>query len=257
MALIERAKASAHIPETSSRTGSLHVQELAQLRRDIKLDGDTARSAASSASRRPPVMANDMRRLGFTRYRRTLRRRQRRSSIAALPLDPAGRERLEERAGGLRPPTCTAARGARAEAGLAPGAQADPLDREGIGRLIRDIQNTGVQADDMAGCRDRSALLAGMTLRLGGAKTGPEERVSSRRGRPVSKVAFGLRRSARMRAPSWRSRSKRQIPPAASLPRFGRWRAGRLDVEWRRGRASANELRVPAKACPGPCPADT
>ena len=61
MALMTRAKGVSRIKETIFENRFMHVQELARLGAQIKLDGDTAVVSGVKRLRGAPVMATDLR----------------------------------------------------------------------------------------------------------------------------------------------------------------------------------------------------
>jgi Protein of unknown function (DUF2948) len=126
-------------------------------------------------------------------------------------------------------------------AGVAQALKLIALDREGLGVISAHIQDTCVKRVDMTWLpKQRRFVVAGMRYDWVGAKTGPEERVSSvlRFDRVLKVSHLGL---------------KDNDPDAAGVIFLAFADGGlvRLDVECVEVELRDMGHRVPAQACPG------
>ena len=136
------------------------------------------------------------------------------------------------------------------------------LDREGLGVISAHVQNTCVKRTDMAWQpRQRRFLVAGMRYDWVGAKTGPEERVSSvlRFDRVLRASHLGLAETnldatLNLLAVTF---EKTDPPAGVIFLAFADGALVRLDVECVEVELRDMGLRVPAEACPGHALADT
>ncbi len=136
------------------------------------------------------------------------------------------------------------------------------LDREGLGVISAHIQNTCVKRVDMTWLpRQRRFLVAGMRYDWVGAKSGPEERVSSvLRFERVLKVShLGLTEispdaTLNLLAVTF---EKTDPPAGIIILAFADGALVRLDVECVEAELRDMGHRIPAEACPGHALADT
>ena len=136
------------------------------------------------------------------------------------------------------------------------------LDREGLGVISAHIQNTCVKRVDMTWLpRQRRFLVAGMRYDWVGAKTGPEERVSSvlRFDRVLKVSHLGLTEinadaTLNLLAVTF---EKTDPPAGIVILAFADGALVRLDVECIEAELRDIGDRIPAKACPGHALADT
>ena len=130
------------------------------------------------------------------------------------------------------------------------------LDREGLGVISAHIQDTCVNRVDMTWLpRQRRFLLAGMRYDWVGAKTGPEERVSSvlRFDRVLKVSHLGLEEKdpdavLNLLAVTF---EKTDPPAGMIILAFADGALVRLEVECVEVELRDMEHRVPARACPG------
>jgi Protein of unknown function (DUF2948) len=147
-------------------------------------------------------------------------------------------------------------------AGLAQALKLIALDREGLGVISAHIQNTCVKRVDMTWLpRQRRFLIAGMRYDWVGAKTGPEERVSSvlRFDRVLKVSHLGLTEidsdaTLNLLAVTF---EKTDPPAGIIILAFADGALVRLDVECVEAELRDIGHRIPAKACPGHALADT
>ena len=130
------------------------------------------------------------------------------------------------------------------------------LDREGLGVISAHIQNTCVKRVDMTWLpRQRRFLVAGMRYDWVGAKTGPEERVSSvLRFERVLKVShLGLTDTDSDATLNLLGVTFEKTDPPAGIIilAFADGALVRLDVECVEAELRDIGHRVPAQACPG------
>jgi Protein of unknown function (DUF2948) len=136
------------------------------------------------------------------------------------------------------------------------------LDREGLGVISAHAQNTCVKRTDMAWLpRQRRFLVAGMRYDWVGAKTGPEERVSSvlrfdrvLRASHLGLAGTNLDATLNLLAVTF---EKTDPPAGVIFLAFADGALVRLDVECVEVELRDMGLRVPAEACPGHALADT
>jgi Protein of unknown function (DUF2948) len=136
------------------------------------------------------------------------------------------------------------------------------LDREGLGVISAHVQNTCVKRTDMTWLpRQRRFLIAGMRYDWVGAKTGPEERVSSvLRFDRVSKVShIGLTEISSDATLNLLAVTFEKTDPPAGIIilAFADGALVRLDVECIEVELRDIGHRIPAEACPGHALADT
>ena len=136
------------------------------------------------------------------------------------------------------------------------------LDREGLGVISAHIQNTCVKRVDMTWLpQQRRFLVAGMRYDWVGAKTGPEERVSSvlRFDRVLKVSQLGLTEiDADATLNLLGVTFEKTDPPAGIIIlAFADGALVRLDVECVEVELRDMGHRVPAEACPGHALADT
>ena len=147
-------------------------------------------------------------------------------------------------------------------AGLAQALKLVALDREGLGVISAHVQNTCVKRADMAWLpRQRRFVVAGMRYDWVGAKTGPEERVSSvlRFDRVLRVSHLGLSETnldatLNLLAVTF---EKTDPPAGIIILAFADGALVRLDVECVEVELRDMGMRVPAEACPGHALADT
>jgi Protein of unknown function (DUF2948) len=147
-------------------------------------------------------------------------------------------------------------------AGLAQALKLVALDREGLGVISAHVQNTCVKRTDMTWLpRQRRFLIAGMRYDWVGAKTGPEERVSSvlRFDRVLKVSHIGLTEiSSDVTLNLLAVTFERTDPPAGIIIlAFADGALVRLDVECVEAELRDIGHRIPAEACPGHALADT
>jgi hypothetical protein len=136
------------------------------------------------------------------------------------------------------------------------------LDREGLGVISAHIQNTCVKRADMTWLpRQRRFLIAGMRYDWVGAKTGPEERVSSvlRFDRVLKVSHLGLTEIDSDATLNLLGVTFEKTDPPAGIIilAFADGALVRLDVECVEVELRDMGHRVPAEACPGHALADT
>ena len=136
------------------------------------------------------------------------------------------------------------------------------LDREGLGVISAHVQNTCVKRVDMAWLPGQQRfVVAGMRYDWVGAKTGPEERVSSvLRFDRVFKVShLGLKDTDADATLNLLAVTFEKTDPPAGIVilAFADGALVRLEVECVEVELRDMELRVPAEACPGHALADT
>ena len=136
------------------------------------------------------------------------------------------------------------------------------LDREGLGVISAHIQDTCVKRVDMTWLpRQRRFLIAGMRYDWVGAKTGPEERVSSvlRFDRVLKVSHLGLKDTDADATLNLLGVTFEKTDPPAGIIilAFAHGALVRLDVECVEVELRDMEHRVPAKACPGHALTDT
>ena len=136
------------------------------------------------------------------------------------------------------------------------------LDREGLGVISAHIQDTCVKRVDMTWLpRQRRFLVAGMRYDWVGAKTGPEERVSSvLRFERVLKVShLGLTEIDSDATLNLLGMTFEKTDPPAGIIilAFADGALVRLEVECVEVELRDMENRVPAQACPGHALTDT
>ncbi len=130
------------------------------------------------------------------------------------------------------------------------------LDREGLGVISAHIQDTCVNRVDMTWLpRQRRFLVAGMRYDWVGAKTGPEERVSSvlRFDRVLRVSHLGLAEIDRDATLNLLGMTFEKTDPPAGIIvlAFADGALVRLDVECVEVELRDMGHRVPAQACPG------
>ena len=141
-------------------------------------------------------------------------------------------------------------------ASLAQALKLIALDREGLGVISAHIQDTCVKRVDMTWLpKQRRFLIAGMRYDWVGAKTGPEERVSSvlRFDRVLKVSHLGLTEinadaTLNLLAVTF---EKTDPPAGIIILAFADGALVRLDVECVEVELRDMGLRVPAQACPG------
>src|SRR5271156_216815 len=141
-------------------------------------------------------------------------------------------------------------------ASLAPAAKLIALDRKGLGVISAHIQDTCVRRVDMTWLpKQRRFLIAGMRYDWVGAKTGPEERVSSvlRFDRVLKVSHIGLTEiSSDVTLNLLAVTFEKTDPPAGIIIlAFADGALVRLDVECVEAELRDIGHRVPAQACPG------
>jgi DUF2948 family protein len=141
-------------------------------------------------------------------------------------------------------------------AGLAHALKLVALDREGLGVISAHIQDTCVKRVDMTWLpRQRRFLVAGMRYDWVGAKTGPEERVSSvlRFDRVVKVSHLGLEDIDSDATLNLLGMTFEKTDPPAGIIilAFADGALVRLDVECVEVELRDIGHRVPAQACPG------
>jgi hypothetical protein len=130
------------------------------------------------------------------------------------------------------------------------------LDREGLGVISAHIQDTCVKRVDMTWLpRQRRFLVAGMRYDWVGAKTGPEERVSSvlRFDRVLKVSHLGLTETSSDATLNLLAVTFEKTDPPAGIIilAFADGALVRLDVECVEVELRDMGDRVPAQACPG------
>jgi hypothetical protein len=130
------------------------------------------------------------------------------------------------------------------------------LDREGLGVISAHIQDTCVKRVDMTWLpRQRRFLVAGMRYDWVGAKTGPEERVSSvlRFDRVLKVSHLGLNEKDPDATLNLLGVTFEKTDPPAGIIilAFADGALVRLEVECVEVELCDMEHRVPAQACPG------
>jgi hypothetical protein len=130
------------------------------------------------------------------------------------------------------------------------------LEREGLGVISAHVQNTCVKRVDMTWLpRQRRFVVTGMRYDWVGAKTGPEERVSSvlRFDRVLKVSHLGLCDMDREATLNLLAVTFEKTDPPAGIMiiAFADGALVRLEVECVEVELSDMELRVPAEACPG------
>ena len=130
------------------------------------------------------------------------------------------------------------------------------LDREGLGVISAHIQDTCVKRVDMTWLpRQRRFLVAGMRYDWVGAKTGPQERVSSvlRFDRVLKVSHLGLKEidSDAVLNLLGVTFEKTDPPAGIIILAFADGALVRLEVECVEVELRDMEHRVPAQACPG------
>ena len=136
------------------------------------------------------------------------------------------------------------------------------LDREGLGVISAHIQDTCVKRVDMTWLpRQRRFLIAGMRYDWVGAKTGPEERVSSvlRFDRVLKVSHIGLTEISSDATLNLLAVTFEKTDPPAGIIilAFADGALVRLDVECIEVELRDIGHRIPAEACPGHALADT
>ena len=147
-------------------------------------------------------------------------------------------------------------------ASLAQALKLIALDREGLGVISAHIQDTCVKRVDMTWLpKQRRFLVAGMRYDWVGAKTGPEERVSSvlRFDRVLKVSHLGLTETNADATLNLLAVTFEKTDPPAGIIilAFADGALVRLDVECVEVELRDMEHRVPAQACPGHALADT
>ena len=130
------------------------------------------------------------------------------------------------------------------------------LDREGLGVISAHVQNTCVKRADMAFMpRQRRFVIAGMRYDWVGAKSGPEERVSSvlRFDRVVKVSHLGLKDLDEDAVLNLLAVTFEKTDPPAGVIflAFADGALVRLGVECVEVELRDMGLRIPAEACPG------
>jgi hypothetical protein len=141
-------------------------------------------------------------------------------------------------------------------ANLAQALKLIALDREGLGVISAHIQDTCVKRVDMTWLpKQRRFLVAGMRYDWVGAKTGPEERVSSmlRFDRVLKVSHLGLTETNADATLNLLAVTFEKTDPPAGIIilAFADGALVRLDVECVEVELRDMGLRVPAQACPG------
>ena len=141
-------------------------------------------------------------------------------------------------------------------AGVAQALKLIALDREGLGVISAHIQDTCVKRADMTWLpRQRRFIVAGMRYDWVGAKTGPEERVSSvlRFDRVLKVSHLGLNETDSDATLNLLAVTFEKTDPPAGVIflAFADGRLVRLDVECVEVELRDMDHRVPAQACPG------
>ena len=136
------------------------------------------------------------------------------------------------------------------------------LDREGLGVISAHVQNTCVKRVDMTWLpQQRRFLVAGMRYDWVGAKTGPEERVSSvlRFDRVLKVSHLGLKEISSDATLNLLAVTFEKTDPPAGIIilAFADGALVRLDVECVEVELRDMGQRVPAEACPGHALSDT
>ena len=136
------------------------------------------------------------------------------------------------------------------------------LDREGLGVISAHAQNTCVKRADMAWLPgQRRFVVAGMRYDWVGAKSGPEERVSSvlRFDRVLKVSHLGLEETDEDATLNLLAVTFEKTDPPAGIIilAFAHGALVRLEVECVEVELRDMELRVPAEACPGHALTDT
>ena len=136
------------------------------------------------------------------------------------------------------------------------------LDREGLGVISAHVQNTCVKRVEMTWLpQQRRFLVAGMRYDWVGAKTGPEERVSSvlRFDRVLKVSHLGLEEISSDATLNLLAVTFEKTDPPAGIIilAFADGALVRLDVECVEVELRDMGLRVPAEACPGHALTDT
>jgi Protein of unknown function (DUF2948) len=136
------------------------------------------------------------------------------------------------------------------------------LEREGLGVISAHVQNTCVKRTDMTWLpRQRRFLVAGMRYDWVGAKTGPEERVSSvlRFDRVLKVSHIGLAEISSDATLNLLAVTFEKTDPPAGIVilAFADGALVRLDVECIEAELRDIGHRIPAEACPGHALADT
>ncbi len=136
------------------------------------------------------------------------------------------------------------------------------LDREGLGVISAHVQNTCVKRVEMTWLpQQRRFLVAGMRYDWVGAKTGPEERVSSvlRFDRVLKVSHLGLNEISSDATLNLLAVTFEKTDPPAGIIilAFADGALVRLDVECVEVELRDMGLRVPAEACPGHALSDT
>ena len=136
------------------------------------------------------------------------------------------------------------------------------LDREGLGVISAHIQDTCVKRADMTWLpKQRRFVVAGMRYDWVGAKTGPEERVSSvlRFDRVLKVSHLGLKEKDPDAVLNLLAVTFEKTDPPAGVVFLAFADGGlvRLDVECVEVELRDMEHRVPAQACPGHALTDT
>ena len=130
------------------------------------------------------------------------------------------------------------------------------LDREGLGVISAHIQDTCVKRADMSWLpAQQRFVVAGMRYDWVGAKTGPEERVSSvlRFDRVLKVSHLGLTETSADATLNLLAVTFEKTDPPAGIIilAFADGALVRLEVECVEVELSDMGLRVPAEACPG------
>jgi hypothetical protein len=130
------------------------------------------------------------------------------------------------------------------------------LDREGLGVISAHIQDTCVKRVDMTWLpKQRRFLIAGMRYDWVGAKTGPEERVSSvlRFDRVLKVSHLGLTEDKSDATLNLVGMTFEKTDPPAGIIilAFADGALVRLDVECVEAELRDMGHRIPAQACPG------
>ena len=141
-------------------------------------------------------------------------------------------------------------------AGAAQSLKLIALDREGLGVISAHIQDTCVKRVDMTWLpKQRRFLVAGMRYDWVGAKTGPEERVSSvlRFDRVLKVSHIGLEETAADATLNLLAATFEKTDPPAGVIFLAFADGGlvRLDVECVEVELRDMDHRIPAQACPG------
>jgi len=141
-------------------------------------------------------------------------------------------------------------------AGLAQALKLIALDREGLSVISAHIQDTCVKRADMTWLpRQRRFVVAGMRYDWVGAKTGPEERVSSvlrfDRVLKVSHLGLAEAKPDAMLNLVGMTFEKTDPPAGIIILAFADGALVRLDVECVEAELRDMGHRIPAQACPG------